>query len=65
MTLFLLSLSALSLAAVIVTTRAVAQARDGFEDATGFHGEAPPDSRVRQDQGLRTAIGARPVGFAS
>jgi len=65
MTLFLLSLLALSVAAVIVTIRAVGQARDGFEDAVGFHGEAPQDARAHQVEGLRPALGARPVGFAS
>lgn len=65
MTLFLLSLLALSVAAVIVTIRAVGQARDGFEDAAGFHGEAPQEARARQVEGLRPSLGARPVGFAS
>ena len=65
MTLFLLSLLALSVAAVIVTIRAVGQARDGFEDAAGFHGEAPREARAGQEDGLRPAIGARPVGYAS
>ena len=65
MTLFLLSLLALSVAAVIVTIRAVGQARDGFEDAAGFHGEAPTAARQGQDAGLRPEIGAQPVGFAS
>jgi len=65
MTLFLLSLLALSVAAVIVTIRAVGQARDGFEDAAGFHGEAPTEARQGQDTGLRPGIGAQPVGFAS
>ena len=65
MTLFLLSLLALSVAAVIVTIRAVGQARDGFEDAAGFHEEARQESRALQEDGLRPAIGARPVGFAS
>ncbi|MFZ9746723.1 MAG: hypothetical protein ACO3G4_08845 [Opitutaceae bacterium] len=65
MTLFLLSLLVLSVAAVIVTIRAVGQARDGFEDAAGFHGEAPTVARQGQDDGLRPAIGGRPVGFAS
>ena len=65
MTLFLLSLLALSVAAVIVTIRAVGQARDGFEDAVGFHGEAPQEARARQVEGLRPALRARPVGFAS
>ncbi len=65
MILFLLSLLALSVAAVIVTIRAVGQARDGFEDAAGFHGEAPTEARQGQDAGLRPEIGAQPVGFAS
>ncbi|MFM9092058.1 MAG: hypothetical protein ACKOUK_10020 [Verrucomicrobiota bacterium] len=65
MTLFLLSLLALSVAAVIVTIRAVGQARDGFEDAAGFHGEARRDAREGQVKGLRPALGARPVGLAS
>lgn len=65
MTLFLLSLLVLSVAAVIVTIRAVGQARDGFEDAAGFHGEASQEAMARPEDGLRPAIGARPVGFAS
>lgn len=65
MSFFLLSLFALSLAAVIVTIRAVAQARDGFEDAAGFHGEVPQDLRADQGEGLHSAIVARPVRFAS
>ena len=65
MTFLLLSLLALSAAAVFVTVRAIGQARDGFEDAAGFHGEAPQNARALQDDGLRPVIGARPVGFAS
>ena len=65
MTLFLLSLLVLSVAAVLVTIRAVGQARDGFEDVAGFHGEAPMVARQGQDAGLRPEIGAQPVGFAS
>ena len=65
MTLFLLSLLALSVAAVIVTIRAVGQARDGFEEATGFRGEPTPVARQAQAAGDRPAMGVRPVGFAS
>jgi hypothetical protein len=64
MTLFLLSLLALSVAAVIVTIRAVGQARDGFEDATGFHGAAAPVARQPETE-VRPEIVVRPVGFAS
>ena len=63
MTLFLLSLLLLSAAAVLVTVRAVGQARDGFEEATGFRGDPAPVAR--QAAGDRPAMGVRPVGFAS
>ena len=65
MTLFILSLLLLSAAAVLVTVRAVGQARDGFEEATGFRGEPTPVARQAQAAGDRPAMGVRPVGFAS
>ncbi len=64
MTLFLLSLLVLSVAAVLVTIRAVSQARDGFEDAAGFHGEAAPVAR-QLETAVRPDMGVRPVSFAS
>lgn len=63
--LFLLSLLALSVAAVIVTIRAVGQARDGFEDAAGFHGEAPAAARPARESDPLPTLGSRPAGLAS
>lgn len=65
MTLFLLSILVLSVAAVLVTVRAVGQARDGFEDATGFHGETPVAARQEPEPGLRPSLGTRQVSLAS
>jgi hypothetical protein len=64
MSLFLLSLLVLSAAALLVTVRAVGQAREGFEDAAGFHGEASSVAR-QPDTEVRPEIVVRPVGFAS
>jgi len=63
MTVFLISLLVLSAAAVLVTVRAVAQARDGFEDAAGFQGEAP--EAVRPPRETLPTLGSRPAGLAS
>lgn len=41
MTIFLAALLLLSVAAVLLTCRAVADAPEGFEDAAGFHALAP------------------------
>jgi hypothetical protein len=41
MTLFLAALLLLSVAAVLLTCRAVAAAPEGFEDAAGFHALVP------------------------
>jgi len=45
MTLFLAALLLLSAAAVFLTCRAVADAPEGFEDATGFHALMPVSPR--------------------
>jgi hypothetical protein len=45
MTLFLAALLLLSIAAVLLTCRAVADAPEGFEDATGFHALVPVTPR--------------------
>ncbi|MBM3866368.1 MAG: hypothetical protein FJ381_10845 [Verrucomicrobia bacterium] len=41
MTIFLAALLVLSVAAVVLTCRAVADAPEGFEDAAGFHALVP------------------------
>lgn len=45
MTIFLAALLLLSVAAVLLTSRAVADAPEGFEDAGGFHALVPMTSR--------------------
>ncbi len=45
MTIFLAALLLLSAAAVFLTYRAVADAPEGFEDATGFHALVPVSPR--------------------
>jgi hypothetical protein len=45
MTLFLAALLLLSVAAVLLTCRAVADAPEGFEDAAGFHALVPVSPR--------------------
>jgi hypothetical protein len=65
MTFFLLSLLSLSAAAVFVTVRAIGQARDGFEDAAGFHGEVPVPVGQAQESQVRPAICVRAVSLAS
>jgi hypothetical protein len=45
MTIFLAALLLLSAAAVFLTCRAVADAPEGFEDATGFHALMPVSPR--------------------
>jgi hypothetical protein len=65
MTFFLLSLLSLSAAAVFVTVRAIGQARDGFEDAAGFHGEVPVAVGQAQESQVRPAICVRAVSLAS
>ncbi len=45
MTIFLAALLLLSLAAVLLTCRAVADAPQGMEDAAGFHALVPVVSR--------------------
>jgi hypothetical protein len=45
MTLFLAALLLLSVAAVLLTCRAVADAPEGFEDAAGFHALVPATAR--------------------
>ncbi|MFM9091232.1 MAG: hypothetical protein ACKOUK_05770, partial [Verrucomicrobiota bacterium] len=45
MTIFLAALLLLSVAAVVLTCRAVADAPEGFEDAAGFHALVPAAPR--------------------